>query len=399
VAATVGGEPIFDSEIDEQLYLFFLQNRVRPDSALARSVRGEILDRLIDEKVIVQEARRQNVAVDEPAVEKQVEQALSDVKKRLGGDAAYRAELAKEQITEADLRERYRGEIRRQMLANQLLRKQLDLKLEVSPTEAETYLKAHPDEMPKKPPELRVAVIQIPVEADPAAKTAAKQKAQAALARVQKGESFARVAPEVSEDPATRNSGGDLGFFKRGELDTTFEAAAFALKPGQTSGVVETFFGYHVIRVEEVDTSGVHARHILVRAEANDADERRAETQANDIYRQLVNKADFAALATKHSRYKGQQGPGGDLGFVPLTAFTQELRVAIDTLGVGSISHPVRTPQGYNIFKLLDRRPERPYEFAEIREEAPDLVRQLKLRQQYEGLVAGLRAKARIEIR
>jgi peptidyl-prolyl cis-trans isomerase SurA len=328
-----------------------------------------------------------------------VEQALSDVKKRLGGETGYRAELAKEQITEADLRERYRGEIRRQMLANQLLRKQLNLKLEVSPAEAEAYLKAHPDEIPKKAPEMRVAVIQIPVEADPAAKAAAKQKAQAALARVQKGESFARVAQEVSEDPATRNSGGDLGFFKRGELDTTFEAAAFALKPGQTSGVVETFFGYHVIRVEEVDTAGVHARHILVRAEANDADERRAETLANDIHRQLVNKADFAALSAKYSKYKGQQGPGGDLGFVPLNAFTPELRMAIDSLDIGGTSRPVRTPQGYNIFKLLDRRPERPYEIAEIRDEAPDLVRQLKLRQQYETLVAGLRSKARIEVR
>jgi peptidyl-prolyl cis-trans isomerase SurA len=399
VAATVGGEPIFDSEIEEQLYLFFLQNRVRPDSTLALQVRKEILDRLIDEKVIVQEARRQNVVVAEPEVDKQVAQAIADVKQRLGGPEAYRAELSKEQITEADLRERYRGEIRRQMLANQLLRKQLDLKLEVSPAEAETYLRAHPDQIPKRAPEVRVAVIQIPVEAEPAAKAAAKARAQAALARVQKGESFARVAQEVSEDPATRNSGGDLGFFSRGQLDSTFEAAAFALKPGQTSGVVETFFGFHVIRVEEIDSTGVHARHILIRAEPTDADERRAETQANDLHRQLLNKADFAALATLNSRYKGAQGPGGDLGFVPVNAFTPELRQAIDSLAVGTFTRPVRTPQGYNIFKLLDQRPERPYELAEIRDEMPNHVRQIRLRQQYEEWVAALRAKAHIEIK
>ena len=91
VLATVNDEVILASEVDEQLYLFLSQNRARPDSAGVLQLRGEILDRIIEEKVIVSEAKRQNIALPEAEVEKNVSDAVADVKKRLGSEAAYRA--------------------------------------------------------------------------------------------------------------------------------------------------------------------------------------------------------------------------------------------------------------------------------------------------------------------
>ena len=374
VAAVVGGEPIFDSEVDEQLYLFFMQSGTRPDSASQLAVRKDILDRLVDEKLIVQEARRKQVAVVD-------------------------SELSREGITENDLRERYRGEIRRQLLANQLLRKELNLKLEISPAEAEAYFKTNPADFPKRPEELGLAVIQISIGPESSAVVAARKRAEDALARLRKGESFTRLAQEVSEDPGTRPAGGDLGFFAHGDLDSTFEQAAFALKPGETSGIVRTSFGFHIIRVEERDTTRkeVHARHILIRVAPQASDQQRAETLAKRVYDEAKRGADFGDLVRRYSTYKGPAGPGGNLGFLPLSAFPQEFRDGLSALSVGQVSRPLLGPQGYNIFKMLDRHPERAYTFDEVKEQLPDLVRQIKLKKQYDTWVASLRSKAHVE--
>jgi peptidyl-prolyl cis-trans isomerase SurA len=401
IAAVVGGEPVFQSEVDEQLYLFLAQSGARPDSAAAVGLRKEVLDKIIDEKLIVQEAKRKQVTLTDAEIDAQVNQAIVDAKERVGGEEGFAGELRKEGITEAELRERYRGEIRRQMLANQLLRRELNLKLEVTPAEAEAYFKTNPKEFPTKPAEMHVALVLIPIEPDPAAKAAARKRAEETLARIQKGESFTRVAQEVSEDPATRASGGDLGFFGRGDLDTTFTAAALALRPGQLSGVVETQFGYHLIRVEETDSARaeVHARHILLRVPLATADEQRAEAQAQMVYGEAAKGLDFGALARKYSKFRGPQDPNGDLGFVPASAFSPDFRAALDPLAIGEVTRPLKNPQGFHIFKMLDRRPERPYELEEVRQQLPDMVRQMKLKKQYDTWVAGLRAKARIEYR
>jgi len=401
IVAVVGGEPVFQSEVDEQVYLFLMQSGARPDSASAVGLRKEILDKIIDEKLIVQEAKRKQVTVADAELEAQVNQAITEAKERVGGEPAFAAELRKEGISEGELRERYRGEIRRQMLANQLLRRELNLKLEVSPAEAETYFKENPKEFPTKPAEVRVALVLIPIEPDPESRAAARKRADQTLARIQKGESFTRVAQEVSEDPATRASGGDLGFFARGQLDSAFTAVAFALRPGQMSGVVETPFGYHIIRVEETDSARaeVHARHILVRVPVTETDEKRAEAQAQAVYAEAAKGLDFGALARKHSKFRGPQDPNGDIGFLPLSAFSPDFRAALEPLAIGDVTRPLRNPQGFHVFKLLDRRPERAYELEEIRPQLPELVRQMKLKKQYDTWVAGLRGRARIEYR
>lgn len=401
IAAVVQGEPIFESELDEQFYLFLMQSGARPDSAAAAQMRRDILDRLIEEKLIVQEAQRKKVTVPDAELDQQVEQAVTEAKERVGGEQAFQEELRKENITEGDLRERYRNEIRRQMLANQLLRTELDLKLEVSPAEAEDYFRNNPGEFPGKPEEVHVALVLIPVEPSGAAKTAARKRAEEVLARIRQGESFTRVAQEVSEDPATRGSGGDLGFFGRGDLDTSFTNAAFALAPGQMSGVVETPFGLHIIRVEEADSARgeVHARHILIRVPVTAEDERRAAALAETVYAEASRGLDFGALARKYSKFRGPQDPNGDLGFVPVSAFSPEFRAALDSLQIGDATRPLKNAQGYHIFKLLDRRPERPYELEEVKGQLPELVRQAKLRKQYDAWVAALRSRAHVEIR
>ena len=400
VVAVVNDEVVLASEVDEQLYLFLQQARVRPDSAEVAQLRREILDRIIDEKVIVSEAKRQNVALQEAELTKNVDDAIADVKQRLGSEAAFRAELEREGISEEDLRKRYREDATRQMMANALLRRQLG-KLEVTPAEAEKYFTEHPGEFPRRASAIRVQLVQVPVEPDSAARRAVRARANAAAARLKKGEPFSRLAQELSEDVGTAANGGDLGWFKKGTLDSTFEDAAFKVPVGQVSGVITTPFGFHLVKVEEADaTKGeIHARHILFRLAPTQADAERVKKRIEEVRTQATKGVDFGTLARRYSRFQGPSGADGDLGFLPMNAFSPDFRAALDTLETGQVSPPLLNAQGWHLFKVLDREGERAYRLEEIKAELPELVRQAKLKTQYESFVADLRKKAQIEYR
>jgi peptidyl-prolyl cis-trans isomerase SurA len=400
VVALVNDEVVLASEVDEQLYLFLQQARVRPDSSELAQLRREILDRIIDEKVIVSEAKRQNVALQEAELTKNVDDAIADVKQRLGSEAAFRAELEREGITEEDLRKRYREDATRQMMANALLRRQLG-KLEVTPAEAEKYFAEHPSEFPRRASAIRVQLVQVPVEPDSAARRAVRARANAAAARLKKGEPFSRLAQELSEDVGTASNGGDLGWFKKGTLDSTFEDAAFKVPVGQVSGVITSPFGYHLVKVEEADPAKgeIRARHILFRLAPTQADAERVKKRIEDVRTQATKGVDFGTLARRYSRFTGPAGADGDLGFLPMNAFSPDFRAALDTLETGQVSPPLLNAQGWHLFKVLDREGERAYRLDEIKAELPELVRQAKLKTQYESFVADLRKKAQIEYR
>jgi peptidyl-prolyl cis-trans isomerase SurA len=409
VVAVVNDEVVLASEVDEQVYLFLQQARVRPDSSGIAQLRKEVLDRIIDEKVIVSEAKRQNVTLAEAELKKNVDDAIADVKARLGSEAAFRAELEREGITEEDLRKRYREDASRQMMANQLLRRQLGGKVDVTPAEAEKYFTENPSQFPKRASAIHVQLVQIPVELDSAAKRGVRQKAVAAQARLKKGEPFSRLAQELSEDAGTASNGGDLGWFGREQLDSTFTAQVFKIPVGQVSGILETPFGYHLVKVEEADpTKGeIRARHILFRLAPTEDDARRVKQRIDEVRTQAVKGVDFGTLARRYSRFDGPSGPDGDLGFLPMTAFSPEFRAALDTLETGQVSPPLLNAQGWHLFKVLDRESERAYRIDELAKEVgpdgkpvlPELVRQAKLKNEYETYVADLRKKATIEYR
>ncbi len=402
VAAVVNDEAILTSEVDEQLYLFLAQARGgQPDSAQLADLRRKIIDKLIDEKLIVREAKRQNVTVADADVQKNVDGAIADAKQRLGSPDAYAAELARMGLTEAELRKRYSEEAERELLAEQFLRRQLGGKAELTPAEAEKYFTDHPAEFPKRPAGVRVQLIQLPIEADSAQFAAARKRANDALARVKKGEPFSRLAQEVSDDTGTKQSGGDLGWFKRGTLDSTFESAAFKVPVGQVSGVVRTGYGMHLIKVEEADEAKgeIHARHMLFAVRPTQADADRIQKKIEGIRAQAEKGADFGTLARQYSKFNGPGTPEGDLGLVPMTAFSPDLKNAIDSLKVGEISKPLLNPQGYPLFNINDREPERAYTIAEVRDQLPELVRQAQMRTSYDTFVADLRKKASIQYR
>ena len=415
IAAVVNDEVVLRSDVEEQLYLFLMRSQAQPDSALADTLRRQILDQLIEEKLIVAEAKKQGVTVTDAEINKQVEQAITDAKQRLGGNDAYQAQLQKENTSEEKLRDKYKTELRRQILAQRLVQKQVTSK---APTqiEAEAYFKAHHEKFPKVPPEVRVSVIQIPVDPDSAITAKAKAKAVAARKRIVAGEKFAKVAGEVSDDQSSSHSGGDLGFVPRGTMDSEFEKAVFSAKLNALSEPVRTQYGWHIIEVVERDTlkthtgrdstdrqgrpiPEAHVRHILIRVPLTDEDIERARKRADSIRGQAAKGTDFATLVRRYSKYQGAKDESGDIGFLSLGSLQPTIRAGLDSLEVGQVSEALVNPAGFNIFKVTDRKPEREYTLEEIKEQLPEAVAQMQFRDKYDDWVKGLRAKAHIEIR
>jgi peptidyl-prolyl cis-trans isomerase SurA len=261
-----------------------------------------------------------------------------------------------------------------------------------------------------------VAVIQIPAAADSATDAKARAQAHRVRQRIEAGDKFAKVAAELSDDPGSARAGGDLGFFGRGQMDPAFEDAAFSQKIGVVGPPVRSQFGYHLIEVIERDTTKneagrdsldsqgrpvveVHARHILVKVDVTEADVERARKKAERVRAEAAKGADFAQLAARYSEYQGPQSAGGDLGFLSLGTLQPQIRAGLDSLQVGEISQVLVNRAGFNVFKLLDRKPERPYTLEEIRAELPQAVAQIQFREKYDSWVKTLRSKAHIEYR
>lgn len=249
--AAVNGVAISQAEFNKALSRFQLQrNSQEPPSAEEmKEIKSRILQSLIDRELLLQESKRVGVKVDDAEVEAQVD----SLKKRLGDDAKLGQMLEKWQFTEAQ----YRETIKNELLMRKLLEQQLGAKSDVTEAEVKAFYNEHPDVF-RAPEQVRASHILVKVEANAKEedKTKAMEKIKAVQQRVKKGEDFAALAKEVSDCPS-KEQGGDLNFFSKGMMVAPFENAAFSMDVGAVSDIVESQFGYHLIKVTEKKPAGI----------------------------------------------------------------------------------------------------------------------------------------------
>jgi peptidyl-prolyl cis-trans isomerase C len=203
----------------------------------------DVLDSLINRELIYQESQKSGIKVGETAVAEQ----LNAVKKQFPNDDEFKNALLKMNLTEAGLT----SQIKRGLAIDQFIDKQFAGKITVSEKEAKSFYDTNP-EVFKQDGQVRAShiLITVPPDANEAQKAEARKKIETIQNKIKKGDDFAALAKEYSQCPSSA-SGGDLGLFGRGQMARPFEAAAFALEPGEISGIVETRFGYHIIKCSE----------------------------------------------------------------------------------------------------------------------------------------------------
>ena len=244
IVARVNGEAINGADLENAVK--GLEGRAGgpvPADQRDRVYRG-VLDDMIGYKLLVQEATARKIAVPDAEVEAQIAQ----IRSQFPNQQQFEQALAAQKTT----LEAVRNDARSEMSVEKLVEGEIAAKVTVKPEAVTDFYQKNQDKF-QQGPRVRAShiLITVPQNADAAAKQQAKTKAEGILKDLKGGKDFAAAAKENSQDPGSAVNGGDLGFFEQGQMVPPFEQAAFALKPGEMSELVESQFGYHIIKVAE----------------------------------------------------------------------------------------------------------------------------------------------------
>ncbi len=209
----------------------------------AEEIRKRVLDNLINLELLYQESRKEGIRVDDAEVQKR----FDNLKKRFPSEKEFKKTLRRMNLTESVMRR----QLSRGIAIEKMLDRKIVKKITVPDKNIRAYYEAH-KKLFVTPERIRASHILIKVEpkANKAYREKARKKIEMIREKISKGEDFAALAKKYSQGPSGAK-GGDLGYFSRGQMVKPFEDAAFALKPGEVSGIVETRFGFHIIKVAD----------------------------------------------------------------------------------------------------------------------------------------------------
>lgn len=304
IVAVVGSRAILKSNIEERILLEHPQGKNLPPTPDGmKQLREELLQVLIDEELLVQEASRDTtIKVLDDDVTKSVDLLMRTTRARYPTEAAYRKDIRDAGFETVDEYRSWLTEQQRRRLQITQFTSRLkgSGKLKpVSPTEREIreYFDKYKESFPKRPQTVAFRQIVIAPTPKPEALARARQLADSILVELRKGADFAATARRFSMDPASKELGGGLGWVRRGTgLDQRFEDVAFALRPGVVSDPVETAFGFHLIQVERSQPAEVQVRHILIMPAIDTADADSAVRVAGRVHAALEAGAPFDSV-------------------------------------------------------------------------------------------------------
>ena len=242
--AVVNGVTISKGEFDRELDFFVRRaapgGQQLPDFQMAK-MKNEVLDSLIDRELLFQESQKKGIHVKPEAVTEQ----LNKIEQKYPNKDEFKKLLTDMGLTESEVK----AQIERGMAIQELIDKEVADKINVSDEESKSFYDKNP-QLFEQPEQVKASHILIKVEAEAtdSQKAEARKKIEGVQQKLKNGEDFATLAKTYSEGPSGPN-GGDLGYFRRGQMVKPFEDAAFSLQINETSNIVETQFGYHLIKV------------------------------------------------------------------------------------------------------------------------------------------------------
>ncbi|TDU31397.1 periplasmic chaperone for outer membrane proteins SurA [Panacagrimonas perspica] len=396
IVAVINDGVLLQSDVDRELMMANEQMKARditpPDASVLRS---QVLDKLVLTRVQTQRAQQAGIRVDD----RELNEVLTGIARQNKMTLAQFAEALRSDGSDyLAIREQIRDEV----LITRLRQREVDNRVVVTDQDIDLFLANQP-EADETEYRLSHILVTIPDGASPEQRTEARAKADSLAARVKKGEDFAALAA-ANSDGQQALQGGDLDWRKGDALPLLFLQSARKLKNGESSPVLETAGGYHIIKLvdtrigsEAKTVNETHARHILIQANALRTEDQ-ARLQARDLHDRLAKGEDFAKLASEFSDDTGSKGGGGDLGWQPPGVFVKEFQAALDALKPNELGEPFRTQYGWHIPQVLERRT-RDITVESQRARARGAIQNRKAADEYETWLRRLRAEAYVEFR
>lgn len=295
IVAVVGQAIVKNSDIEQA----YAQVRLRQGLENEYAERCQLLESMLISKLLVHKGVVDSVEVTDDQVEEQVQYYLKSAVRQAGGKDKLREVF---QYSYDELHDQY-FDLLHDRILSQRVEYQLTENVKVTPAEvSEYYSRIDPDSLPLIPAQYEVSEIVI----EPAISEQERDRVRGELAelreRIVKGERFSMLAKLYSQDPGSASKGGELGFFGRGDMVKEFEAAAFALKPGEVSPIVETEYGFHILQLIERRGNTINVRHILLQPKTSSEDMLRARVTLDSLAEEIrKGNTTFEAAAQKYS--------------------------------------------------------------------------------------------------
>ena len=313
IVAVVGDQPITAYDLQQRI----LQDQQRglrapTDSSAYRAFQLQELNTMIDEELLLQKAKELKVEVPDNDLNQAVDRQIRDIKARFSTETEFRTELARAGLGSP---EEYRRMLVDQMRRDETIKRTMQklrednkvIAANVTDDDVKEAFERSRASLPRRPATVTFRQIVIAPKPTQAARDLARAKAESILAEIKRGGDFALLAKRESMDPGTKETGGDLGWARRGQYVTEFERWVWSLPPGDLSPVFESPFGYHIVRVDRVAAGEVKARHILIRPKLDSADLARAHAEADTVARLWKAGSPFDSLAKKHHDYAAKE--------------------------------------------------------------------------------------------
>jgi len=397
VVAVVNNEALTLFEMNEQKRMLVQQlreSRLQPPApdVLDR----QVLDRLITERALMQYAKETGIRVDDTTVERTILRIAQENK--MSPDD-FRKALDREGIPYA----KYREDIRREITIQRLREREIDSKVFVSEAEVDQYLATvNVQAGGENEYQLAHILVRVPEQSSPEQIDQRRARAEEVLAKVKAGESFAQVAATYSDAPDAQQ-GGNLGWRTQARMPTVFVDAVRTMKKGDVSPVLRSPAGFHIVKiVDERDRNQpsvvqqTHVRHILIKVNELTSDVE-AKAKIDRIRERIEAGAKFEDQARLNSE-DASSAKGGDLGWVSAGDLVPDFQVAMDQLKPGELSQPVRSPFGWHLIEVIERR-EQDVAKDRQREQARLALRQRKADEQFAEFVRQTRDRAYVEIK
>ncbi len=397
IAAVVNDGVVLLSELEQQTMLVVQrlreeQTELPPQNVLV----PQILERLVINELQVQRARMAGITVPDSMLNR----ALADIAERNGTTLSQLPALLAADGMDYNA---YRSEMRQQLIIEQLRQREVVSSIGVTPRELEEYIERQRGAAYRNNRyQVSHILVSISAAATPDEIEAARKKADDIYGQIQGGADFARLAVTYS-DAQNALEGGSLGWRDGDALPTLYADIVPELQPGETSAPLRSPSGFHLVKLQAVEgnerimQNQVHARHILLQTDEI-MDDAVVEQRLRDIRAGIVDGDDFAAIATAVSEDPGSAIEGGDLGWTGPGAFVPEFEQTLAELEPGEISEPFRSPFGWHIVQLLERRVHDATDDIE-RQRAIMAIRESKLAEETELWLRQMRDEAFVEYR
>lgn len=392
ILAKVGNEIILLSDVQKNM----LQMRAAGVPA-ERIDPNDVLSELIEQRLILQKAQELEIKLNDERIRQYAEGYIKQIKARYPSEEEYRSELQAMQTTESELLEYYITVLKEQALTEQLVERFVTSKAIVTETEMREFYADHKDSLAVKPVTWETGMIMKEIKPSKAARNIKLQEIYALLTRVLDGADFASLAREASDCPSSAR-GGDLGFFGKGMMVKPFEDAAFDLAVDEVSGVVESDFGFHIIKLTEKRGKEIRASHILKIVEPTLEDSLAAWDLMEDTRSSLMQGTNFGTLAAQLSDDTESAQNQGIIGEFDENGMPELFRSAILGTQIGEPTPVLHNEGTLYIFMRTQELEQRVYTYDEVKDEIGALLAQQKQIEAYTEWIEELTKESWVQV-